>query len=177
MFYQYSSTDDRVAPNKDGLVKKQSFDEATVVLSELILAKEEGHYDGKVATSGVWSLGNTRIELAERKPPYLNMNVKSALYHIVQDEAPGLSDPAWSDVFRHFLQKNPLERPTLEQISQHQFVARIPARTILLDLIARIKNTVGDLDNLNYWKMKKILMNKIVGTESKIATSVFPSLC
>ena len=60
---------------------------------------------------------------------------------------------------------------------QHQFVARIPARTILLDLIARIKNTVGDLDNLNYWKMKTILMNKMVGTESKIATSVFPSLC
>ena len=148
-----------------------------MVLSELILAKEEGHYDGKVATSGVWSLGNTRIELAERKPPYLNMNAKSALYHIVQDEAPGLSDPAWSDVFRHFLQKNPLERPTLEQMCQHQFVARIPARTILLDLIARIKNTVGDLDNLNYWKMKKILMNKMVGTESKIATSVFPSLC
>lgn len=55
---------------------------------------------------------------------------------------------------------------------QHQFVARIPARAILLDLIARIKNTVGDLDNLNYWKM-----NKIVGTESKIATSVFLSLC
>ena len=48
-------------------------------------------------------------------------------------------------------------------------MARIPARTILLDL--RIKNTVRDLDNLNY-KMKKILMNKMVGTESKIATSL-----
>ena len=31
----------RVAPNKDGLIKKQSLDEATLVLSELILAKEE----------------------------------------------------------------------------------------------------------------------------------------
>ena len=50
-------------------------------------------------------------------------------------------------------------------------MARIPARTILLDLIARIKNTVRDLDNLNYRKMKKILMKKMVGTESTIATS------
>ena len=31
----------RVAPNKDGLIKKQSFEEATLVLSELILAKED----------------------------------------------------------------------------------------------------------------------------------------
>ena len=31
----------RVVPNKDGQTKKQSFDEATLVLSELILAKEE----------------------------------------------------------------------------------------------------------------------------------------
>ena len=124
------------------------------------------------STSGVWSLGNTRIELAERKLPYLNMNAMNALYHIVQNEAPGLSDPAWSDVFRHFVdacpQKNPLERPTMKQLCQHQFVARI---TILLDLIARIKNTVRDLDNLNFRKMKKILMKKMVGTESTIATS------
>lgn len=146
-----------------------------MVLSELILAKEEGQYDGKV---DVWSLGITCIELAERKPPYLNMNAMSALYHIAQNEAPGLSDPAWSNVFRHFvdgcLQKNPLERPTLERLCQHQFVARIPARTILLDLIARTKNAVRDLDNLNYRiyrKMKKILMNEMVETESTIATS------
>ena len=31
----------RVAPNKDGLIKKQSFEEATLILSELILAKED----------------------------------------------------------------------------------------------------------------------------------------
>merc|ERR1711911_285941 len=31
----------RVVPNKDGLAKKQSFDEASLVLSEVILAKEE----------------------------------------------------------------------------------------------------------------------------------------
>ena len=44
-------------------------------------------------------------------------------------------------------------------VSQHQFVARVKATTVLLDLIARTKNAVRDLDNLNYRKMKKILMN------------------
>ena len=140
---------------------------------EVILAMDEGQYDGKV---DVWSLGITCIELAERKPPYFNMNAMSALYHIAQNESPTLSDPAWSDVFRHFvdacLQKNPLDRPTSERLCQHQFVARIPVRTILLDLITRTKSAVRDLDNLNYRKMKKILMNEMVETESTIGADI-----
>jgi thousand and one amino acid protein kinase len=127
---------------------------------EVILAMDEGQYDGKV---DVWSLGITCIELAERKPPYFNMNAMSALYHIAQNDSPMLSSPDWSDVFRHFvdacLQKNPCDRPTSERLTQHQFVARVKATTVLLDLIARTKNAVRDLDNLNYRKMKKILMN------------------
>lgn len=54
---------------------------------EVILAMDEGQYDGKV---DVWSLGITCIELAERKPPYFNMNAMSALYHIAQNESPTL---------------------------------------------------------------------------------------
>lgn len=127
---------------------------------EVILAMDEGQYDGKV---DVWSLGITCIELAERKPPYFNMNAMSALYHIAQNDSPMLSAPDWSDVFRHFvdacLQKDPRDRPTSERLTQHQFVARVKATTVLLDLIARTKNAVRDLDNLNYRKMKKILMN------------------
>merc|ERR1711899_415616 len=126
---------------------------------EVILAMDEGQYDGKV---DVWSLGITCIELAERKPPYFNMNAMSALYHIAQNDSPMLSSPDWSDVFRHFvdacLQKNPSDRPTSERLTQHQFVARVKATHVLLDLIARTKNAVRDLDNLNYRKMKKILM-------------------
>jgi len=39
-------------------------------------------------------------ELAERKPPYFNMNAMSALYHIAQNESPTLADTAWSHIFR-----------------------------------------------------------------------------
>lgn len=64
----------------------------------------------------VWSLGITCIELAERKPPYFNMNAMSALYHIAQNDAPKMSAPDWSKDFQHFveacLQKSPPDRPT-----------------------------------------------------------------
>ena len=60
--------------------------------------------------------------LAERKPPYFNMNAMSALYHIAQNDSPMLSAPEWSDVFRHFvdacLQKDPRDRPTSERLTQ-----------------------------------------------------------
>jgi len=56
------------------------------------------------------------IFLAEKKPPYFNMNAMSALYHIAQNDTPTLGSPDWTDVFRHFvelcLQKNPSERPS-----------------------------------------------------------------
>jgi len=140
---------------------------------EVILAMDESHYDGKV---DVWSLGITCIELAERKPPYFNMNAMSALYHIAQNDSPQLSSPDWSDIFRHFvdacLQKKPGERPTSERLTQHQFVARVKATNVLLDLIARTKNAVRDLDNLNYRKMKKILMNDHCDDQSTIGDDV-----
>ena len=64
----------------------------------------------------VWSLGITCIELAERKPPYFNMNAMSALYHIAQNDAPKMQAPDWSKDFQHFveacLQKSPPDRPT-----------------------------------------------------------------
>uniref|UniRef100_A0A2M4BCL5 non-specific serine/threonine protein kinase n=1 Tax=Anopheles marajoara TaxID=58244 RepID=A0A2M4BCL5_9DIPT len=126
---------------------------------EVILAMDEGQYDGKV---DVWSLGITCIELAERKPPYFNMNAMSALYHIAQNDAPSLQAQEWSDMFRNFvdycLQKSPLDRPTSTHLLKHNFMTRPRSPAVLIDLIARTKAAVRELDNLNYRKMKKILM-------------------
>lgn len=126
---------------------------------EVILAMDEGQYDGKV---DVWSLGITCIELAERKPPYFNMNAMSALYHIAQNDTPTLQSAEWTDVFCHFvnscLQKNPSDRPTSGKLLSHSLVTRLRSPHVLLDLIQRTKAAVRDLDNLNYRKMKKILM-------------------
>lgn len=41
---------------------------------------------------------------------------------------------------------------------QHLFITRSRSSTVVLDLINRTKTAVRELDNLNYRKMKKILM-------------------
>ncbi|XP_037950838.1 serine/threonine-protein kinase Tao isoform X2 [Teleopsis dalmanni] len=136
---------------------------------EVILAMDEGQYDGKV---DVWSLGITCIELAERKPPYFNMNAMSALYHIAQNESPTLPKNDWSDTFCNFvdlcLKKMPAERPSSTKLLTHAYVTRTRSETVLLELIARTKSAVRELDNLNYRKMKKILMVDTCETESAI---------
>ncbi|XP_047232606.1 serine/threonine-protein kinase TAO2 isoform X1 [Girardinichthys multiradiatus] len=125
---------------------------------EVILAMDEGQYDGKV---DVWSLGITCIELAERKPPLFNMNAMSALYHIAQNESPVLQSNHWSDYFRNFvdscLQKLSQDRPTSDVLLKHHFLCRERPVTVVMDLIARTKDAVRELDNLQYRKMKKIL--------------------
>ncbi|XP_048467606.1 serine/threonine-protein kinase TAO3 isoform X2 [Rhincodon typus] len=128
---------------------------------EVILAMDEGQYDGKV---DVWSLGITSIELAERKPPLFNMNAMSALYHIAQNESPTLQSNEWSQYFRNFvdycLQKIPQDRPTSLELLRHDFVRREHPQRVLCDLIARTKDAVRELDNLQYRKMKKILFQE-----------------
>ncbi|XP_043404107.1 serine/threonine-protein kinase TAO2 isoform X4 [Chelonia mydas] len=129
---------------------------------EVILAMDEGQYDGKV---DVWSLGITCIELAERKPPLFNMNAMSALYHIAQNESPGLQSSHWSEYFRNFvdscLQKIPQDRPTSDVLlKQHRFLLRERPQTVIMDLIQRTKDAVRELDNLQYRKMKKILFQE-----------------
>ncbi|KAM6933850.1 serine/threonine-protein kinase TAO1 isoform 1-T1 [Xenentodon cancila] len=128
---------------------------------EVILAMDEGQYDGKV---DVWSMGITCIELAERKPPLFNMNAMSALYHIAQNESPTLMSSEWTDCFRNFvdscLQKIPQDRPNSEELLKHAFVQRARPESVLTDLINRTKDAVRELDNLQYRKMKKILFQE-----------------
>uniref|UniRef100_A0A3Q3N4V3 non-specific serine/threonine protein kinase n=1 Tax=Labrus bergylta TaxID=56723 RepID=A0A3Q3N4V3_9LABR len=128
---------------------------------EVILAMDEGQYDGKV---DIWSLGITCIELAERKPPLFNMNAMSALYHIAQNESPMLQSSEWTEYFRNFvdscLQKFPQDRPNSEELLQHAFVQRERPESVLIDLISRTKDAVRELDNLQYRKMKKILFQE-----------------
>ncbi|KAM4567205.1 serine/threonine-protein kinase TAO1 isoform 1-T2 [Odontesthes bonariensis] len=128
---------------------------------EVILAMDEGQYEGKV---DIWSLGITCIELAERKPPLFNMNAMSALYHIAQNESPTLQSSEWTDYFRNFvdscLQKIPQDRPNSEELLKHAFVQRERPESVLMDLINRTKDAVRELDNLQYRKMKKILFQE-----------------
>lgn len=167
---------------EDGTVKLADFGSAALaapansfvgtpywMAPEVILAMDEGQYDGKV---DVWSLGITCVELAERKPPLFNMNAMSALYHIAQNDPPMLSTPDnWSASFVEFVQlclkKQPAERPTAEHLLQHPFVSQPRPTGILLELIERTKQAVRALDNMNYRKMKKMIMGDPTGELSE----------
>nr|XP_058963725.1 serine/threonine-protein kinase TAO1-like isoform X1 [Pocillopora verrucosa] len=167
---------------EDGTVKLADFGSAALaapansfvgtpywMAPEVILAMDEGQYDGKV---DVWSLGITCVELAERKPPLFNMNAMSALYHIAQNDPPMLSTPDnWSASFVEFVQlclkKQPAERPTAEDLLQHPFVSQPRPTGILLELIERTKQAVRALDNMNYRKMKKMIMGDPTGELSE----------
>ncbi|RNA19766.1 serine threonine- kinase TAO3 [Brachionus plicatilis] len=137
---------------------------------EVILAMDEGQYDTKV---DIWSLGITCIELAERKPPLYNMNAMSALYHIAQNDSPSLSTqtgsdgkPAnqWSPEFKKFidlcLKKSPQNRPAANELLNNEFIVKFSNRDALIELIKKTKDIVRDLDNLQYRKMKKIIMTE-----------------
>uniref|UniRef100_A0A671NUL8 Serine/threonine-protein kinase TAO3 n=1 Tax=Sinocyclocheilus anshuiensis TaxID=1608454 RepID=A0A671NUL8_9TELE len=135
-----------------------SVSQTLMMAPEVILAMDEGQYEGKV---DIWSLGITCIELAERKPPLFNMNAMSALYHIAQNDSPTLQSNEWSDAFRSFvdycLLKIAQDRPSSAELLRHEFVRRERPPRVLIDLIQRTKDAVRELDNLQYRKMKKIL--------------------
>lgn len=66
------------------------------------------------------------------------------------------------------LRKNPAERPSSSKLLSDPYIIRHRSDTVLLELIARTKAAVRELDNLNYRKMKKILMVDTCETESAI---------
>ncbi|MEQ2161396.1 hypothetical protein GOODEAATRI_009255 [Goodea atripinnis] len=141
-----------------------------VMAPEVILAMDEGQYDGKV---DVWSLGITCIELgtigrggdeitkAATETSSTSRSSNSLLSKATVNRAVSV---LWSDYFRNFvdscLQKLSQDRPTsdvLLKVRTHHFLCRERPVTVVMDLIARTKDAVRELDNLQYRKMKKIL--------------------
>lgn len=73
-----------------------------------------GGYDSR---ADIWSLGITLLEMAEGIPPLIEEQPHKAVFRIVNDPPPRLSNPkAWSPEFNDFiancLVKNPEKRPT-----------------------------------------------------------------
>ncbi|XP_071848340.1 serine/threonine-protein kinase TAO1-like isoform X2 [Apostichopus japonicus] len=127
---------------------------------EVILAMDEGQYDGKV---DIWSLGITCVELAERKPPLFNMNAMSALYHIAQNDPPSLTTTDWSDEFLSFvnvcLAKEATDRPSATELLQHPFLTRDRSNNCIKELIERTKKVAKDQDNMSFRRVRKILID------------------
>lgn len=84
---------------------------------EVLLSDEHG-YNCK---ADIWSLGITAIELAEGKAPYSDLNSMKIIKIILSSDPPKLKDEAkWDKGFKDLvydcLQKNPILRPTAEEL-------------------------------------------------------------
>jgi p21-activated kinase 1 len=77
----------------------------------------------------IWSLGIMAIELAEGSPPYLAEPPGRALYLIVLQGVPGLTNRGeWSSEFNDFvdacLSRDPAARPTADALLRHPFLGK-----------------------------------------------------
>jgi len=84
-------------------------------------------YDYK---ADIWSLGISAIEMAESKPPHYDINPLRVIFVIPNRAPPVLKEPSkWSQEFCDFitmcLKKNPLDRPTAEQLLRHPFILQV----------------------------------------------------
>lgn len=66
------------------------------------------------------------------------------------------------------LENNPSSRPSSAKLLTHPFITKQRNFNVLVELIARTKAAVRELDNLNYRKMKKILMVDSCENESNL---------
>lgn len=107
---------------------------------EVIVCDEQpdATYDNRC---DMWSIGITAIEMAESQPPLCDMHPMRALFLIPRSEPPKLkSRKSWSKKFREFVNvcliKEYLQRPTAEQLLQHDFIrgSRAQDRKIRIEI-------------------------------------------
>ncbi|KAI0558127.1 Serine/threonine protein kinase SvkA [Gracilaria domingensis] len=103
-------------------------------------------YDEK---ADIWSIGITGIELANGLPPYATEHPFRALFLIPKNPPPRVEGSHFSDSFKDFislcLKKNPIERPSAEQLSHHSFLRKARTRSIR-ELIRQRQQISGEVE-------------------------------
>lgn len=92
------------------------------------MAPEVINGEGYGRKADVWSMGCTVVEMISGKPPWADLESMAAIYKIATAERPEYELPQKSSEFsREFLRltfrRNPLERPTAEDLLRHRFTA------------------------------------------------------
>ncbi|GAA5831379.1 hypothetical protein JCM11251_004003 [Rhodosporidiobolus azoricus] len=91
------------------------------------MAPEVIELNGATASSDIWSLAATIVELIDGRPPYADLVAMSAMFRIVEDEEPPIPVRC-SDELKAFLRrcfkKDPRERPTAEDLFEDPWLLK-----------------------------------------------------
>lgn len=90
---------------------------------ESTVAPEVIQLQGASTASDIWSLACTIIELITGKPPYAELLAMSAMFRIVEDDRPPIPprcSPELSDFLIQCFAKDPLNRPTADELFNHK---------------------------------------------------------
>lgn len=112
----------------------------TVVGTPFWMAPEVIQEVGYDTKADIWSLGITCIEMAEGRPPYYNIHPMRAIFLIPANPPPSFQDPKhFSAVFRDFVRqcliKNPVNRPSAEELLSHAFLEGAKTTETLMDAV------------------------------------------
>ncbi|KAK5958792.1 Protein kinase of the Mitotic Exit Network [Knufia fluminis] len=123
-----------ILSTKNGLVKLADFGvasrttgltESSVVGTPYWMAPEVIELTGATTASDIWSLGCTVIELLDGRPPYYNLQPMPALFRIVNDDHPPLSQgasPVVIDFLMQCFQKDPNLRVSARKLLKHPWI-------------------------------------------------------
>lgn len=116
----------------------------TVIGTPYWMAPEVIQEIGYDCVADIWSLGITALEMAEGKPPYGDIHPMRAIFMIPTKPPPSFRNPdKWSPEFIDFvskcLVKNPEQRPTAEELLQHEFVKNAKPVSVLQKMILEAK--------------------------------------
>uniref|UniRef100_A0A2P2MTC6 non-specific serine/threonine protein kinase n=1 Tax=Rhizophora mucronata TaxID=61149 RepID=A0A2P2MTC6_RHIMU len=125
-----------ILTTKEGLVKLADFGVATklteadvnthsVVGTPYWMAPEVIEMSGVCASSDIWSVGCTVIELLTCVPPYYDLQPMPALFRIVQDDHPPLPDSLSADIsdfLRQCFKKDARQRPDAKTLLSHPWI-------------------------------------------------------
>jgi serine/threonine kinase 3 len=127
------------------------------------------NYDKSV---DIWSLGITCIELAEYEPPYINYEKEQALLKIKTTPPKGLINPnVWSKEFNNFislcLRVNRFERPTCEELLEHDFITildkkKINRQLMILQFLSKVGcKVVYNKKNISSNNNNQVINNEV----------------
>src|SRR3990167_1254223 len=101
----------------------------------------------------IWSLGITAIEMANGKPPHHQFHHGEVIFVIPESPPPTLPNSSnWSDDFHNFvtvcLQKDPVLRPSADQLLQHPFIVAGKYRKI--EIANLVDECASKLEDFRY---------------------------